>query len=559
MSRFLIHTARVPDMTNPNLSRRRFSTLTGATLAAAATATTAASSPQSAAPAPAPQVRTQFGPIRGSLDQTIAVFKGVPYGAPTGGSNRFKPARDPVPWRDVRDTTTYGPAAPQPRTPLFGGGTTSEDCLRLNVWTPGLDSRAKRPVMLWLHGGGFSSLSGSSPAYDGTALCQRGDVVVLTLNHRLNVFGFLHLAELLGPEWASSGNEGMRDIVHALKWVRRNIRRFGGDPNNVTLFGESGGGRKVATLMGMPAATGLFHKAIIQSGPGIHLQPADKATDVAAALLAELGVTPVAIKANPAVLQSKSPEAILAAYGKVDSGFDNNARSKGRFEQRGFVPTVGTQDLPHYAFDPVASEYSQNVPLLIGTNRHEMALFFARDPKIANRTLTEAELAARVAGIVGPAKDRVLDVYATAYPTTSPAERWTLMITDRTYRADSITLAQRKAKQGPATYMYYFTWESRTTPSMQAHHALEIPFVFENLDKNPWSGTSAEAQALAVKMSESWLAFAKTGNPNNVAIPAWPEYQPNDPENPRATMEFNDQCRVRNDPDFAIRTLWATV
>ena len=495
--------------------------------------------------------QTTSGPVRGRVEDGINVFKGIPYGASTTGENRFKPARDPQPWQETRDALDYGPAAPQPRSALFNDSSTSEDCLVANVWTPGLDDGGKRPVMVWLHGGGFSTLSGSSPTYDGAALCRRGDVVVVTLNHRLNVFGFLHLGDLAGREFATAGNEGMLDLVHALKWVRRNIARFGGDPGNVTIFGESGGGRKTSTLMAMPGARGLFHRAIIQSGPGLHLQPRDKATAVAEALLDELSIVPRDAKK----LQSLPVEALLDAHEKVAGGFDDLARMKGRFEQRGFVPTVGVPELPAYAFDPVASEVSKDVPLMIGSNRHEMALFGRNDPKIYEQTLTEAELAERVSVMVSTAADRVLELYARKFPKASPAERWVLISSDRTYRFDSMTLAERKAELGPATYMYYFTWESRADPALLSHHALEIPFAFDTIDKSAWAGTSAEAKALATKMSAAWIAFARSGDPNTPALPEWPRYD----RSRRATMILDDECRAVNDPDPQIRRLWATV
>jgi para-nitrobenzyl esterase len=511
----------------------------------------AAAAPGVALAAVEPVVQTSHGPVRGVVDDGITGFKGIPYGASTSGAHRFRPAQDPEPWREVRDAFEYGPAAPQPPSPLFQDARTGEDCLMINVWTPGLGDRVDRPVMVWLHGGGFSTLSGSSAMYDGASLCRRGDVVVMTLNHRLNVFGFLHLADLTGGGFATAGNEGMLDIVHALRWVRQNARRFGGDPSNVTIFGESGGGRKVSTLMAMPAAGGLFHRAIIQSGPGIHLQPRDKATEVAAAFLDELGIPP----ADVARLQALPVDEVLAAYDRVESGFDSASRLKGRFEQRGFVPTVGVPDLPQYAFDPVASPLSQHVPLMIGSNRHEMMLFYRNDPKIYGGTLTETELAERVTMMVGDAGERVLGTYARHHPNTSPAERWVLITSDRTYRFDSITLAQRKAMQGSGTWMYYFTFGSRTDPKMLAHHALEIPFAFDNLDRAPWTSTDAESRALATRMSEAWIAFARGGDPNTPALPAWPAYD----AVRRATMILADECHVVNDPDREIRRLWATV
>ena len=496
-------------------------------------------------------VETTAGQVRGAVEDGVHVFKGIPYGAPTGGPNRFRAPQPPAAWTGVRDALAYGPSAPQNRGGAVGG---DEDCLVLNVWTRGLDDGGRRPVMVWLHGGGFRSGSGSSPLYDGVNLANRGDVVVVTINHRLNVFGYLELGELVGGAFADAGNAGMLDIIQALAWVRDNIARFGGDPATVTIFGESGGGRKVSTLLAMPDARGLFHRAIIQSGPGLHLQPRDKSTELAVALFRELGLAPTRI----AALQELPMERVLAAYATVEGRLDGLARQKGVFEQHGFVPTVGVPALPGYAFDPVATEVSADVPILIGSNRHEMALFSRNDPAIHERTLTEAQLRERVEVMVGGAADRVLDVYARAWPDAPPAVRWILIASDRTYRFDSITLAQRKAAAGRApVHMYLFAWETPVEGGrLLSHHALEISFVFDNTSRAPgMSGGGPAAAALAAKMSEAWIAFARTGDPNTPNLPAWPAYE----AATRATMVFDDEPAVVNDPGGEQRHLWATV
>ena len=321
------------------LSRRSFtSLLAGASLLS--------SRPLRAA---SPVATTASGRVQGVIESGVNVFKGIAYGAPTGGANRWLPPQLPQPWSGVRDALAYGPAAAQIPSALLTDATMSEDCLVANVWTRGLADGRKRPVMVWLHGGGFSTLSGSSPMYDGVNLCNRGDAVVVTVNHRLNVFGFLHLRELVGDSHAQAGNVGMLDLVHALRWVQTNIESFGGDPANVTIFGESGGGRKVSTLLAMPEAAGLFHRAIIQSGPGIHLQPADKAHEMAAALFRKLGLE----ASDITKLKAMPVERVLAAHQEVTGELESNRRAKGHYEQRGFVPTVGVPELPGYAFDPV--------------------------------------------------------------------------------------------------------------------------------------------------------------------------------------------------------------
>lgn len=503
-----------------------------------------------AAAASGPSVETRSGKVRGYLEDDIHVFKGIPYGADTSGSNRFRPALDPAAWPGVRDCIEYGQTAAQ----MQGGQAVgSEDCLVMNIFTPAVNDSQRRPVMLWLHGGGFQTLSGSSPMYDGVNLCKRGDVVVVSLNHRLNIFGFLHLGDIMGDEFAQAGNVGMLDTVHALRWIREHIAAFGGDPDNITIFGESGGGRKVSTLLAMPDAKGLIHRAIIQSGPGMALQPRDRAHEMALSVLRELDIRP----GDAAALQAVSMQAMLRAFAVVESRLDGDARFKGIQEQRGFVPTVGIESLPQHAFNPVATPLSASVPILIGSNKHEYAYFGARDPAVQRRELSMDALRERLQVITGAAADRVLDVYQRTYPEADASWLWILITSDRTYRFDSITMAQRRAvanDQAPV-WMYYFEWETPAS-DMKAHHALEISFVFDNTTRVPaMSGGGPDAAALAEKMSSAWINFARHGNPGTPLLPQWPAYDIEE----RNTMVFNNQSRVVSDPHADVRQLWSTL
>jgi len=499
------------------------------------------------------------GKIRGIVDNGISIFKGIPYGGPVDGERRFMPPVKPAPWAGVRDAFAYGPRAFQDDN-AFGMSPDlqkvfamaepipmNENCLVLNVWTPGVNDGRKRPVMFWCHGGAFIAGSGSSPWYDGANLARKGDVVVVTINHRLNVFGFLHLDELGGGEaFASSGSNGMLDIVAALEWTRDNIATFGGDPGNVTIFGESGGGAKVSVLMAMPAARGLFHKAIMQSGPAVQMASREDATTTARHVLEELGLKESQLGELRRVSAEKLNQAQSAVTRKASMmSFANRRRL-------GFNPVVDGKNLPGGPFEPVAPAISANIPLMIGTNKDEMNLFFGLAPWVEK--LDEAGLKERTRAFVGDRAEKILERYRQARPKDSPGELFLAIATDQAMRMPSLVIADRKAAQNAApVFTYLFTYETPVLGGrLKSPHALEIPFVFETLHTAPFTGKSPARFPLADKMSRTWIAFARTGNPNNEAIPHWPTHSTKD----RPTMIFDETCRVENDPLGAERRAW---
>ena len=368
----------------------------------------ASSAPKDASAQTYPIVETAHGKVRGVAADGVSSFKGIPYGASTAGRNRFMPPVAPTPWPGVRDALSYGPSAPQNPSSMRGlvdpksafaaygdadGIVESEDCLVLNVWTPAADDSSARPVMVWLHGGGFQASSGSPPIYDGSNLARRGDVVVVSVNHRLGALGYTFFAGIGGSDFSDSRNAGMLDLVAALDWVRGNIAKFGGDPRKVTIFGESGGGQKVSTLMAMPAAKDLFHRAVVQSGPGLKMNKLSHANEVAEMLLAELGLS----RGQVREAQSVPVERIVAAQAAVQIKL--GARVPGFIQ--GFSPVVDGVTLPRHPFDPDAPDVSAGVPLIIGYNRTEMTLFMAGDAKAFS--LDEDGLHRRAGRLLGDA------------------------------------------------------------------------------------------------------------------------------------------------------------
>ena len=504
-------------------------------------------------------VETTAGRVRGYVSRGIATFKGIPYGAPVGGAARFLPATKPEPWTGIRSSMAYGWVCPQVQRPgwkndeeafLFEweDGQPNEDCLRINVWTPGTDaSSRKRPVMVWLHGGGFATGSSQElKAYDGESLARRGDVVMVSLNHRLNALGFLNLAAY-GDRYAGSGNVGMTDIVLALEWIRDNIANFGGDPGNVTIFGQSGGGGKVSTLMAMPSAKGLFHKAIVQSATGVLVASAETTARVAAETLSLLGVPAGQLHDVP---YEKLLGAAEAAYRKVQPSARNRGmiRTIARGERPGFAPVVDGKIVPHHPFEPKAPAASASVPLLVGTVLNEMMTAVSHPEYEA---MTEREVRAKVEEAYRGKGDRVVDAFRKVYPNA----KWfdvLSVIGAQAQRNDSVLQAARKAAQGAAAaYVYLFAWQTPVLDGRpRAFHCAELPFCFNNTDRAAaMTGGGPEARDLGGRMSDAWIHFARKGDPSHAGLPKWTSYTADRP----SVMYFDNKCELKSDPEREAR------
>lgn len=478
-------------------------------------------------------VETSEGRYQGRVVDGVHVFKGMRYGASTAGANRFMPPQPAERFAGVREAFEYGDQTPQARGPLAAAGPMSEDCLRINVWTPAPDGR-KRPVMLWFHGGGFEAGSGSSPLYDGTNMVKRGDVVLCTINHRLNVFGFCDLSGHLGSDFAQSGNVGYLDLVAAMRWVRENISAFGGDPGNVMIYGQSGGGRKVSICFAGEESAGLFHKGVVQSGSHLLIQTKDQSRALANALLKRLGIDPKDARR----LQQTPQEELSAAQRQVI------AAAGYRFE-----PVMDGISFTAHPFIPNAPARTARVPMMLGTTQTELSNQLGRDPAVY--AMDDAGLRQRLRGYIPEQDvDEALRVFKASTPSGSPAEIFFKITSWRSYIRNATIMAEQRAAQNDrnnSTWMYQLTWRSPAEGGRRfSQHTLDLPFMFDNVARAlPLTGPASEATRLmADNMAKAWLAFAHKSNPNHPGLPQWPSYDPAT----RAVMLFDVPPRLEHDP-----------
>jgi para-nitrobenzyl esterase len=492
-------------------------------------------------------IETQYGKVQGYEQGPISVWKGIPFAQPPTGERRFRAPQPPEPWMGVREATRFSPMAPQ--VPEMGASMVgaigaeraveprpmSEDCLYLNIWSPGTDQQ-KRPVMVYIHGGAFTLGSASDPWYDGTSFAAIHNIVVVSLNYRLGILGFVSLKDLAGADAAYTANCALLDQIAALEWVHKHIAAFGGDPDQVTVMGESAGAMSIGALLGMPAAQGLFQRAILQSGAAGNLTKRPQAAQVAQALLAKLGLE----TSQLSVLAEVSLETLLKVQPELGREFGG---------VQAYSPMIDGETLPQHPLAMIAQGSAANVAILVGTNRDEWRLFamMSGGPKVDEELLTQ---------IFGDEAKLALATYTEARADTSKDAAWIDIMSDLVFRMPAIRLAEGQVRQGAPVWMYRFDWESPAFGGiLGAAHAMDIPFVWNTLDiplSRMFTGDSPTRQQLADLMHASWAAFIRSGTPAIANLPAWPPY---DLEK-RATMIFSATPYVVDNPQGRVRELW---
>ena len=500
--------------------------------------------------------KTQYGKVRGYVDAGVFTFKGIPYGQNTGAENRWLPAKSPTPWDGEYPALIYGANCPQ-RLHDFTGieqsflqdwddGYMSEDMLKLNVWTSSLTG--KRPVMVYFHGGGFSF--GSSyelPSQEGAQMARYHDVVVVTVNHRLNILGFFDVSEIGGPAYSDSVNAGMTDLVASLKWVRENISNFGGDPDKVMIYGQSGGGSKVTCLMGMPSAAGLFHRASVQSGGGGNPPSAEQSRELSRKIMTELGLASNDLASLQKMEWSKLNAAANAAAAKINGPAPRTlgmGAPAGSTPRVGMGPTLDGRVVTVRSFYEAAPEISKSVPMLIGSVSEEGNRMSSQP--------TEAEWHATLAGTVGEAKaSALIAAMKKAHPEKS-IRTLSYGVSGLLVRNNVTRMAKMKYDQkGAPVYAYYFTWQSPMLEDAGAWHTAELAFCFDNTKRcEQGTGNTPEAQELAKKMATAWANFARTGNPSQPGLTWTPTDSSRCP-----TMVFDNRCRMVDDPEGEVRKI----
>lgn len=484
-------------------------------------------------------VQTKYGKVKGEQTGNVYVWKGIPYAKAPVGSLRFRPPQEPDSWEGVRDATQFGSASMQPNSEMMkflgeSSGSQSEDCLFLNIWSPNPDNK-RRPVMVWIHGGAFMFGEGSSEMYNGTSFAETGDVVVVTINYRLGIFGFLYLDEIGGEEFSRSGNCGILDQIAALRWVKENIEAFGGDPNNVTVFGESAGAMSIGTLLAIDKAQGLFHKAILQSGAASNVLTPRAANEVTRRILSELNIQENQLEK----LYEVAPEELVQASVKVPP--------------MSLCPVMDGKVVKNKPLEVIAEGSAKNIPILIGTTADEYRLFTFADPSW--RKIDDEKLQKRFQVSFGKKWARLSEELKGK---TLDQNLYEKLMTWQIFTYPAIALSETRVRQGEKVWMYRFDYKSTAFGGMlKSCHALELPFVWNVMNQRSalFTGEVEGRAELAELMHQSWIAFAKTGNPQISKLPEWPEYQLES----RATMHFNLETAIQYDPEQEERLLWEKI